>query len=80
MLVLTQRRRRRRFRPVAARPWARQLQHFVVVEFLLEILAVGEEVEELELGLLLPADLLLEVLVEKLFQEAVFARAAALDL
>ena len=59
---------------------SRELQHLVVVELLLEILAVGEEVEELVGGLLRLRDAILEAVIEKLFEEVVLARAAPLDL
>ena len=58
----------------------RELQHLVVVELLLEVLAVGEEVEELERGLLRVLHAVLEAVVEELLQEVVLAGAAPLDL
>src|SRR5215210_1251041 len=58
----------------------RKLQHLVVAEILLEVLAVGEVVEELEGGLARVEDVLLEAVVEKLFPKVVRARAATLDL
>ena len=58
----------------------RQLQHLVVVEPGLEVLAVGEEVEELECGLLGPDDALRQARIERLVEEAVLPSAAPLDL
>ena len=58
----------------------REFQHLVVVELLLEVLAVGEEVEELEGGLLGLQNAVLEAVVEKLFEEVMLAGAAPLDL
>jgi hypothetical protein len=58
-----------------------QLEDLVVVEVLLEVFAVGEEVEELEGGLLRLLDAVLEMaVVEELLAEVVLAGAAALDL
>ena len=54
--------------------------HLVVVEFFLEVFAVGEEVEELEGGLLGCLTLFLDAVVEELLTEVVLARAAAFDL
>jgi len=47
---------------------SRELQYLVVVELRLEVPAVGEEVEELERGLLWARDAVLEVVVENLFE------------
>jgi len=58
----------------------RELQHLVVVEFLLEVLAVGEEIEKFVGRLLRLRDAILEAVVEKLFEEVVFTGAAPLDL
>src|SRR5712691_898452 len=58
----------------------RELQHLVVVELLLEVFAIGEEVEQLEGGLLRLQDAIFEAVVEELFEEVVLTGAAPLDL
>ncbi len=60
--------------------WARELQHLVVVELGLEVLAVGEEVEELEGGLVRLGNAFAQRVVKGLLAEVVLARAAPLDL
>ncbi len=57
-----------------------QLEHFVVVELLFEILAVGEEVEELEGGFDGLLHAFFNGVVEKQLAEVVPARATSLDL
>ena len=68
------------FTTAAFPPGPRELQHLVVLEFFLEVFAVGEEVEELEAGFLRPCHAGFDAVVEKLFEEVVPAGAAPLDL
>ena len=73
------RRRRVRALPLDTRRlW--KLDHLVVLELGLEVLARCEEVEKLERGLRRLGDVVLEVLVEELLQKVVGAGAAPLDL
>src|SRR6185437_13192540 len=60
--------------------WPRKLQHLVVIELLLEVFAIGEEVEQLERGFVGMRDCHLYGVVEQLVQKAVLARASAFDL
>lgn len=66
--------------PVARRGARRQLEHLIIVVALLEILAVGEEVEGLEVRLGLGADGCLAPGVKEVGGEIVPPRAAPLDL
>src|SRR5580704_343507 len=58
----------------------RQMDYLVVVVFFLEIFAIREEIEELELFLLRLLYYFPKLRVEKLLAEIVFARTASLDL
>src|SRR5947199_4032094 len=66
--------------PLRLRSRRRQMDHLIVVVVFLEILAICEEIEELELFLLRLLYYFPKLLVEKLLAEIVFARTASLDL
>lgn len=59
---------------------AGQLQYLVVIELLLEVFTVGEEIEQLETGLVPLTDLCFQYRVGDLLSEIVSAGAAPLDL
>ena len=65
---------------IAFGPRPGQFQDLVVVELVLEVIAVAEEVEQLEGGFVRLGDGVLEVFVKQLFTKIVLARAPALDL
>ena len=54
--------------------------HLVIIELLLKVFAVGEEVEELESGLLRLQDDSLRLFVKKLLEEVVLAGTTTFDL
>ncbi len=82
MLVAARARRRRvaGAAALATRRGLRQGDDLIVIEFFLEVFAVGEEIEEFVRGLFGIPERGLQVLVEELVGEVVFPGAAPLDL
>ena len=58
---------------LGSRPWSGQLEDFIVVELGLEVVAVAEEVEQLEGGFVRLGDTSLQVFVKQLVEEVMSA-------